>query len=197
VTDPGAGTGGNDRVDRAENELAVRRALSALADGSAPTNLESFAYRSVIDEAVAAVECVREAASVVGDAGRLRRAVTAAERRDDEATAARGRRVLNDLERYRRAAAGGDQPRGSRRVRRCPGESPDDDRACGAGGDFDDAFDGDRTGVVPAAVAGAFHGDSDEGAGVSDPDTEVVSTDETGDPGRGTVLPGDGQSPDR
>jgi hypothetical protein len=108
VTGSKVDTGRVDGTDRPRTARVVRRALRALADGTAPRNRESCAYRSVIDEAVGALDRVTDAASVVGDAGRLRRAVDAAERRGDEATAARGRRVLADVERYRRAAAGGD-----------------------------------------------------------------------------------------
>ena len=143
---------------------AVRRALRALADGTAPDGTAPAAYRRIVDEAAASIECVEDAASLLADdPDRLRRAVSAARERGDESTAARGRRVLADLARYRRAAAG----------------EPLDE----AGDHLEEVSD-----------RSAVDAPSDEvGNGIA----ATAENCDDGAIGRGTVLPGDGQSPDR
>jgi len=82
----------------------VRAALSALAtdDASAPT-----ADTHAIDEAITALDDVRDTAAFVTDGGlqRLRRAIDRADRVGDDAAACRGRDALAAIERCRRAAA--------------------------------------------------------------------------------------------
>lgn len=84
---------------------AVTRALAALADGSAP---EGPDHRTVVESAVDAVGSVEGAAAFVAADGRrrLRRAVSLADRRDDEEALRAGRRALSALADYRRVAGG-------------------------------------------------------------------------------------------
>ena len=92
----------------------VRAALRALATGG-PSELGSKRPETVVANAVEAVEDVRAVAAFVADGGpaRLRTAVAAAERAGDRKLARDGQRVLALLERYQRAAAGGDRTRGT------------------------------------------------------------------------------------
>jgi len=86
---------------------ALRPALGALSDGSAPQRGE---YREVVARARAAAADVERLAAFLSRGGRARleRAVRAAERRGDRASEARGRRVLDALDRFQHAAAAGE-----------------------------------------------------------------------------------------
>ena len=83
----------------------VKHALRALADGTAPA---TPTHGQVIVRATTATDDVRELARFVASVGTggLRQAIAAAEDRNDPVAARRGRRVLDAIERYRRAAAG-------------------------------------------------------------------------------------------
>jgi hypothetical protein len=83
----------------------VRAALSALAADDADA---STVDTDAIEEAVAVLDDVRDAAAFVAEGGpaRLRRAIERAERAGDAAAARRGRDALAAIERCRRAAAG-------------------------------------------------------------------------------------------
>ena len=85
-------------------DTEVRTALSALAaDDAGASTVDTDA----IDEAVAALDDVRDAAAFVASDGlpRLRRAIDRADRAGDDATACRGRDALDAIERCRRTAA--------------------------------------------------------------------------------------------
>jgi putative heme degradation protein len=85
-------------------ETDVRAALSALAADDAGA---STVDTETIDEAVAALDDVRDAAAFVADGGlpRLRRAIDRADRAGDDAAVRRGRDALDAIERCRRVAA--------------------------------------------------------------------------------------------
>jgi len=85
-------------------DTEVRTALSSLAADDAGT---STVDTDAIDEAVTALDDVRDAAAFVASDGlpRLRRAIDRADCAGDDAAVRRGRDALDAIERCRRAAA--------------------------------------------------------------------------------------------
>jgi len=97
--------------DGQEGDAAgLRPALRALSDGTAPRRDDPEA---VIERARRASDDVERFASVLAGGGRwrLRRATRTAAERGDDALEATGRRLLDAIEQFQRAAAGDDEPR--------------------------------------------------------------------------------------